>query len=106
MENLKADWRKYGIGAIGGAILVLILGFAIGPLTTNGSAEELAKTAATDRDVVYCVANAKQLVDAGEQSAPTNRGERNELARASFADLLADGPPSGAVFGCARALPQ
>ena len=106
MEDLKAYWRKYGIGAIGGAILILILGFWIGPLTTNGSAEELAKAAATDRDVVYCVANAKQLVDSGEQSAPTNGSERNELARASFADLLTDGPPGGAVFRCARALPQ
>ncbi len=104
MEDLKAHWRNYGIGAIGGAILILILGFAIGPLTTNGSAEELASAAATDRDVVYCVAKAKQLVDSGEQSAPTSGTERNDLARASFADLLANGPPSRAVFRCAREL--
>ncbi len=104
MENLKADWRKYGIGAIVGAALILILGFAIGPLTTNGSAEELAGEAATARDVVYCVANAKKLMDSGAQSAPTNGSERNDLARASFDDLLADGSPSRAVFQCARAL--
>ncbi len=104
MGDLKAYWRKYGIGAIGGAILILILGFAIGPLTTNGSAEELAGAAATARDVVYCVANAKRLVESGAQSAATSGSERNDLARASFADLLADGPPSGAVFQCARAL--
>ena len=106
MEDLKAHWQKYGIGAIAGAILILILGFAIGPLTTNGSAEEMVGAAATARDVVYCVANAKKLVDSGAQSAATSRSERNELAQASFADLLADGPPSGAVFRCARALPQ
>lgn len=106
MEDLKAHWRKYGTGAIGGAILILILGFAIGPLTTNGSAEELASAAATDRDVVYCVANAKQLVDSGAQSAPTSSTERNDLARASFADLLANGAPSGALFRCSRALPR
>ncbi len=106
MEGLKAYWRKYGVGAIGGAILILILGFWIGPLTTNGSAGELAKAAAADRDVVYCVANAKQLVDSGEQSAPTSAGERTDLARASFADLLADGPPRGAVLQCGRALPR
>ncbi len=106
MENLKAHWNRYGVGAIVGAILILILGFAIGPLTTNGSAEELAGDAATARDVVYCVANAQKLVESGLQSAPTNGSERNDLARASFADLLADGPPRGAVFRCARALPQ
>ncbi len=106
MEDLKAHWRNYGIGAIGGAIVILILGFAIGPLTTNGSAEELASAAATDRDVVYCVANAKRLVDSGEQSDPSSGTERNDLARASFADLLANGPPSGGVFRCARALQQ
>ncbi len=106
MEDLKAHWQKYGIGAIVGAVLILILGFAIGPLTTNGSAEELAGEAATARDVVYCVANAKKLMDSGAQSAPTNGSERNDLARASFDDLLADGSPSAAVFRCARALPQ
>ena len=104
MENLKADWRKYGMGVIVGAVLILILGFAIGPLTTNGSAEELAGEAATARDVVYCVANAKKLMESGAQSAPTNGSERNALARASFDDLLADGSPSGAVLRCARAL--
>ena len=104
MENLKADWRKYGVAAIVGAVLILILGFAIGPLTTNGSAEELAGEAAAARDIVYCVANAKKLTDSGAHSAPTNGSERNDLARASFDDLLADGPPRGAVFRCARAL--
>ena len=106
MENLKAHWQKYGIGAIAGAVLIMILGFAIGPLTTNGSAEELAGEAATARDVVYCVANAKTMVESGDQTAATSSGERNDLARASFADLLADGPPRGAVFRCARALQQ
>ncbi len=106
MGDLKAHWQKYGIGAIAGAIVILILGFAIGPLTTNGSAEELAGAAATARDVVYCVANAKKLVDSGEQSAPTSSSERNALARASLADLLADGPSRGADFRCAQALQQ
>ena len=106
MENFKAYRRQYGIGAIVGAILILILGFTIGPLTTNGSAEELASAAATARDVVYCVAHAKQLVDSGQQSAPTSGSERTDLARASFADLLADGPPRGALLRCGRALPR
>ena len=106
MEDFKAYRRQYGIGAIGGAILILILGFTIGPLTTNGSAEEQAIAAATARDVVYCVAHAKQLVDSGQQSAPTSGSERTDLARASFADLLADGPPRGALLRCGRALPR
>ncbi len=104
MEDLKAHGQKYGVGAIVGAVLILILGFAIGPLTTNGNAEELAEEAATARDVVYCVANAKLLMEAGVQSEPTNGSERNALARASFDDLLADGSPRRAVFQCARAL--
>ena len=49
MKELKAHWQKYGVGAIVGAVLILILGFAIGPLTTNGSAEELAGEAARRR---------------------------------------------------------
>ena len=50
MEELKAHWGKYVYGAIGGAILILILGFAFGPLTTNGSAADLAAAATSDRD--------------------------------------------------------
>ena len=71
MEELKAHWGKYVWGAVGGAIVILILGFWVGPLTTNGSATALATAAATDRDVTYCVANARSLVASGAQVAPT-----------------------------------
>ena len=107
MEEFKAHWGKYVWGAIGGAILILILGFWIGPLTTNGSATALAAAAATDRDVTYCVANARSLVASGAQAAPTARTERTDLARASFVDLLPDvSVNNAAVRDCVRALPE
>lgn len=107
MEQIKAHWAKYVQGAIVGAILILILGFVIGPLTTSGSAEERAAAAATDRDVAYCVANARKLVTSGEQAAPTSSRERTELAQASFADLLPDASIGRAsVTACSRAFPQ
>lgn len=107
MEDLKAHWGKYVQGGIGGAILVLILGFAFGPLTTNGSANELASTAVAKRDVSYCVVNALKLVDAGDQVAPTNSTERTNLAKASFASLLPDISISNAVSrNCSRAFPK
>ena len=106
MEELKANMGKYIYGAIGGAIVILILGFWVGPLTTNGSADELASAAASDRDVVYCVANAQRLVASGEVSAPSSSSEKTELARASLSDLLPDEKASGSVVRlCTRALP-
>lgn len=107
MAENKAQWGKFVYGLIGGAILVLILGFAIGPLTTNGSATAMASAAATDRDVIYCAANAQRLVDLGEATAPSSSAERTDLARASFADLLPDETFSTAVLrNCTRAFPQ
>ncbi len=107
MEDLKANFGKYVQGAIGGAILILILGFWIGPLTTNGSAADLAAAAASDRDVAYCVANAQRLVTSGEVAAPSSSSERTDLARASFTGLLPDETPSGSVVRlCTRAFPQ
>ena len=107
MEDLKAHWGKYVKGGIGGAILVLIVGFAFGPLTTNGSADELASLAVADRDVSYCVANALKLVSAGEQVAPTNSTERTNLAKASFASLLPDVSFGNALYrNCSRAFPK
>ena len=107
MEELKAHWAKYVYGAIGGAILILILGFWIGPLTTNGSAEGLAEAAASGRDVAYCVANARRMIESGELSAPSSSSEKTELARASFVDLLPDETAnSAAVRSCSRVFPQ
>ena len=107
MEELKAYWGKYVWGAIGGAILILILGFWVGPLTTNGSAADLAAAAASDRDVIYCVANAHRLVASGAVSAPSSSAERTDLASASFVDLLPDDTAdNAAVRNCSRALPQ
>ena len=107
MEELKAHWGKYLKGGIGGAVLVLIAGFAFGPLTTNGSADELASTAVADRDVSYCVVNGLKLVDAGDQVAPNSSTERTNLAKASFASLLPDVSFSNAIFrSCSRAFPK
>jgi hypothetical protein len=107
MAENKAQWGKFIYGLIGGAILVLIVGFAIGPLTTNGSAASMASEAAAERDIVYCVANAQRLVDLGDATAPSSSAERTDLARASFADLLPDETFSSTVLrNCTRAFPQ
>ena len=107
MDDLKAHLGKYIYGAIGGAIVILILGFWIGPLTTNGSAAALAADAASDRDVAYCVANAQRLVTSGEAAAPSSSSEKTELARASFVDLLPNQTPNSTVVRlCTRAFPQ
>ncbi len=107
MEDLKANWGKYVKGGIGGAILVLIAGFAFGPLTTNGSAEQLATTAVSDRDTTYCVANAVKLVGAGDHAAPTSSTERTDLAKASFLGLLPEASFGNAAFrSCSRAFPK
>ena len=107
MEELKAHWGRYLKGGIGGAIVVLIAGFTIGPLTTNGSAGQLVSAAVTERDVTYCVANALKLVGAGDQTAPTSSTERTNLAKASFASLLPDATIQNATFRtCSRAFPK
>ena len=96
MADFKAHWGKYVYGAIGGAILILILGFAVGPLT-----------AASDRDIAYCVANARRLVASGGVAAPSSSKERSDLARASYAELLPDETVGfAAVRVCSRAFPQ
>lgn len=107
MEDLKAHWGKYVKGGIGGAVVILIAGFAFGPLTTNGSAEQLATTAAADRDVAYCVANAAKLVISGRHAAPTNSAERTDLAKAAYSGLLPDATfGNAAVRKCTRAFPK
>ena len=107
MEDLKAHWGKYVIGGIAGAIVILIAGFAFGPLTTNGSAEQLVATAVADRDTSYCVANAVRLVSEGRQAAPTSTAERTELAKTSYSGLLPDASFSNTAFrNCSRAFPK
>ena len=107
MENLKAHWGKYVSGAIGGVILILILGFWIGPLTTNTSAEQLATAAVADRDAAYCVANAVRLVSEGRQAAPTSSSERTELAKTVYSGLLPDASFNNTAFRkCSRAFPK
>ncbi len=107
MEDLKAHWGKYVKGGIGGAILILIVGFAFGPLTTNGNATQLVSTAVADRDISYCVANALKLVDAGVEAVPTSSTERTDLAKASFASLLPDVTMGNTLFrNCSRAFPK
>ena len=107
MAGRMTAWANYVYGGIGGAVLILILGFTVGPLTTNSSATDLAAAAAVDRDVAYCVANARRLVDSGEASAPSDFTERSDLAQASFVDLLPDeSVDSAAVKDCSRALSQ
>ncbi len=107
MQELKDHWGRYLKGGIGGAVVVLILGFAAGPLTTNGSAEKLALAAAQDRDVTYCVANAMKLVATGDHAAPTSTSEKTELAKASLASLLPEAKFANAQFrDCSRAFPR
>ena len=107
MEELKNHWGRYLKGAIGGAIVILILGFAAGPLTTNASAEKLALAAAQNRDTTFCVANALKLVADGDHAAPASTSEKTDLAKASLASLLPEVKFANAqIRDCTRAFPK
>lgn len=107
MELLTAHWGKFLLGAIGGAILVLIVGFSGGLLMTKANAVMAVSEAVSDRDVAFCGANGKRLIASGKISAPNNANERNEVALAALTDLLPDEEFSeNAIRRCSREFPQ
>lgn len=106
MSELKANWIRYISGLIVGAILVLGLGFTVGPLTTNGSAAILATQAATERDIAFCAAEGLRSIASGKVKATEDFWGRIVLARDTIKELLPDQETTRAVIGgCAQAFP-
>lgn len=87
-EKIRANTKGYFYSALAGAVVILVLGFTIGPLTTGGYAEEQADLAVQERDVAYCVARAEHLVATGEVDVPESSRQRVELAKQSIQSLL------------------
>ena len=90
IQQLKERFPFYLQGGVVGAIVILVVGFAVGPLTTTKAAEERAQAAAYERDAAYCVAHATRMVEAGLHELPTNTSERTRLVQAAFSDLIPD----------------
>ena len=44
-QELKDKLSTYAVGAVGGAVIILIAGFWIGPLTTNGALSDAVNAA-------------------------------------------------------------
>ena len=53
-EDLKAKISNYIVGGVGGAIIVLIAGFWIGPLTTNGALAGAVDDAVVRQQASFC----------------------------------------------------
>ncbi len=58
MRGIQMNWEKIKLslwGAIGGAIVLAIVGFAWGGWVTGGTAQEMAENAVVDRLAQICV---------------------------------------------------
>ena len=53
-ERTKQKLNTYVIGGIGGAIIVMVGGFWIGPLTTNGALRTAVEAAIVEQQAVFC----------------------------------------------------
>ncbi len=53
-EEIKTKVSAYIIGGIVGAIAVLIAGFWVGPLTTNGAAADAVNAAVIEQQAFFC----------------------------------------------------
>lgn len=62
-EESKSKISTYIVGAIVGAILVLVAGFWVGPLTTNGAVTEAVDVAVVEQQAQFCAERGR--ADAG-----------------------------------------
>ena len=88
MSSIKNDLSKYVWSAVGGAVVAVVAGLWMGPLTTSGNAEAMVTTATENRDVAFCTANARKLIAQGEQPVPGNLTEARAVAGAALEDLM------------------
>ncbi len=80
-EELKVKAQTYAVGGACGAIIVLIAGFWVGPLTTNGALTTAVDAAVTGQQAQFCAERARaapDYVDAATFKALGYR-EKNEF---------------------------
>lgn len=65
-EDSKAKISNYIVGGIGGAIVVLIAGFWVGPLTTNGALAGAVDSAIVQQQALFCAERGRADPDFGD----------------------------------------
>jgi hypothetical protein len=85
-EEIKSKLSTYAVGGVGGAIIVLILGFWVGPLTTNGAVAEAVDGAIVEQQALFCAERAR--LDPSYVNAAAF-GERDSNAQRDFATRFA-----------------
>jgi len=53
-DEIKSKLSTYVVGGIAGAVVVLIAGFWIGPLTTNGALADAVDVAIVEQQALFC----------------------------------------------------
>ena len=106
------NWEKIKLGlwsAIGGAIVLAIIGFVWGGWVTGGTAEGMAADAVVDRLTLICVA---QFTQDPEQSQKINElkkkdiwEQQNYVEKQGWATMLGETKPDSKVAdACAKQL--
>ncbi len=106
------NWGKIKVGfwsAIGGAIVLAIIGFIWGGWVTGGTAEEMAADAVVDRLALICVA---QFIQDPEQDQKINElkkkdiwDRQNYVEKQGWATMLGETKPDSKVAdACANQL--
>ena len=81
-EETKAKAQTYAVGGVCGAIIILIAGFWVGPLTTNSALTTAVDAAVTEQQAQFCAERgraAPAYVDAASFKA-LEYSEKNEFA--------------------------
>ncbi len=106
------NWGKIRVGfwsAIGGAIVLSIIGFVWGGWVTGGTAQIMAADAVVDRLTLICVA---QFTQDPEQAQKINElkkkdvwGQQNYVEKQGWATMLGETKPDSKVAdACAKEL--
>ncbi len=99
------------LGAVGGAIVVMIIGFAWGGWVTGGSSQEMVTEAVADRLVPICVGQFNQDSEKEQKLAAMKKEdswERGEyVAKQGWATVPGDEKPDSELAStCAAILSQ
>jgi hypothetical protein len=88
-EERKSKISNYVVGALGGAAIVLIAGFSLGMLKTNGAVAEAVGEAVVEQQALFCAERARAdvaYVDADTFSALERNQKRDFAAQFSTFD--------------------
>ncbi len=79
----KSKLSTYVVGALAGAVIVLVAGFWIGPLTTRGALADAVEVAIVEQQAIFCAerGRADPSYDQASFSALDLSGKRDFAAR-------------------------